>query len=57
MLLRVCRTRRGLGSVRMSGGLPFASGNIVDDLLGCFGLGRGSVSVYLCTCISDKGVG
>jgi hypothetical protein len=40
----------------MSGVLPFASGNIVDDLLGCFGLEEGSVSVYLCTCFADKGV-
>jgi hypothetical protein len=37
----------------MNFALPLASGNIVNDLLGCFGLEKES-SVYLCT--SDKGV-
>jgi hypothetical protein len=32
----------------MSGVLTLTGGNIVDDLLGCFGLEEGSVSVYLC---------
>ena len=31
----------------MSSVLTLVSGNIVDDLLGCFGLEEGSVSVYL----------
>jgi hypothetical protein len=33
----------------MRGVLPFAGGNVADDLLGCFGLMKERVSVDLCT--------
>jgi hypothetical protein len=33
----------------MRGVLPFAGGNVADDLLGCFGLMKERASVDLCT--------